>query len=39
MRGKYLNGKKEGTWVQYFVDGTIDKEETGTFKNGKKISD
>ena len=38
-KGDYKNGKMEGPWVSYLWDGSIVKEETGTFKNGKKISD
>ena len=37
--GDYKNGKKEGDWVDYNKDGTVWKEYTGTFKDGKKISD
>ena len=39
IKGNYKNGKKEGAWFLYNKDGTEDKENTGTFKNGKKISD
>ena len=35
----YKNGKTEGAAVFYHENGTVDKEKTGTFKNGKKISD
>ena len=35
----YKNGKKEGSWVSYYNDGSIWKQFSGTFKNGKKISD
>ena len=38
-KGNYKNGKKEGAWVSYNSDGTVDKEYTGTFKDGVKISD
>jgi hypothetical protein len=38
-KGNYKNGQREGVWVGYNKDGTVDKEYTGTFKNGKKISD
>ena len=37
--GHYKNGKKEGDWDGYNKDGTVDKERTGTFKDGVKISD
>ena len=39
FKGDYKNYKREGRWVGYYKDGTIKKEWTGTFKNGKKISD
>jgi hypothetical protein len=38
-KGNYKIGKREGIWVGYDVDGTVWKEYTGTYKNGKKISD
>ena len=38
-KGYYKNGKSDGSWVSYKQDGTVWKEFTGTFKNGKKISD
>ena len=38
-KGHYKNGEKDGTWVWYNLDGTMWREGTGTFKNGKKISD
>ena len=38
-KGNYKNGKKEGAWVSYNEDGTINKKYTGTYKNGVKISD
>jgi hypothetical protein len=38
-KGNSKNGKVEGAWVGYNEDGTIDKKFTGTFKDGKKISD
>ena len=37
--GIYKNGKREGKWVQYDTIGSLDKEETGTYKDGIKISD
>ena len=39
LKGNYKNGKKEGAWVSYNEDGIVDKERTGTYKNGVKISD
>ena len=38
-KGNYKNGKKEGDWVSYNENGNVFKPETGTFKDGKKISD
>ena len=38
-KGYYKNGKKEGFWINYNENGTVNKEFTGTFKDGKKISD
>ena len=39
FKGNYISGNQEGDWVGYNKDGTVNKELTGTFKNGKKISD
>jgi len=39
LEGADKNGKKEGRWVSYKEDGTVWEEFTGTFRNGKKISD
>jgi hypothetical protein len=33
------NGEREGAWVDCNKDGTAVKRLTGTFKDGKKISD
>jgi len=38
-KGSYKNRKKEGDWVSYYDDGTVNSERSGTYKNGKKISD
>jgi antitoxin component YwqK of YwqJK toxin-antitoxin module len=38
-KGNYKNGKRDGAWISYNEDGTLDKEWTGTFKDGEKISD
>ena len=38
-RGNWKNGKREGAWVTYKQGGTVDKEETGTYKHGLRISD
>ena len=39
QQGSIRNGKLDGPWVSYNKDGTLDKEYTGTYKNGVKISD
>ena len=36
-KGTYKNGKREGPWFGCNYDGTVDKEWTGTFKDGKKV--
>ena len=38
-KGNYKNGKREGAWVDYKRDGSLDREWSGTFKNGVKITD
>jgi len=38
-KGNFKNGRKEGVWVSYNDDGTVYKYLTGTYKNGKMISD
>ena len=38
-KGNYKNGNQDGYWVWYYNDGTLTKGWSGTFKNGKKISD
>ena len=38
-KGNRQNGRVDGAWVGYNSDGTVNKEYTGTFKDGKKISD
>ena len=38
-KGNWKNSKTEGAWISYDKNGTVNKERTGTFKNGKKISD
>ena len=38
-KGNYKNDKKEGSWVIYKYDGSVDKVNSGTYKDGKKISD
>ena len=37
MKGDYKNGKTEGPWVGYNEDGTVNKGNTGTYKNGVKV--
>ena len=38
-KGNYKNVGREGAWVYYNKDGTVDNRLTGTYKNGKKVSD
>ena len=38
-KGNYKNGKKEGEWVNYNNVGTLNKEISGIYKDGEKISD
>ena len=38
-KGSHKNGKKEGPWVAYNEIGLVEKGYTGTYKDGKKISD
>jgi hypothetical protein len=38
-KGGYKNSIPEGAWIWYKQDGTVWKEYTGIYKNGKKISD
>ena len=38
-KGNYKNGVRDGARVYYHEDGTVDKEYTGTYKDGVKISD
>ena len=39
FKGKYKNGKREGPWVRYNKDGTKLQHLSGTFRDGKKVSD
>jgi hypothetical protein len=38
-KGKGNDCGMDGPWVSFHPDGTVDKENTGTFKNGVKVSD
>jgi antitoxin component YwqK of YwqJK toxin-antitoxin module len=38
-KGNYKNGEMDGDWVDYNKDGTVDKDWTGNWKNGDRISD
>ena len=38
-KGNYKNDNREGYWEWYNRDGSINKDRTGTFKNGVKVSD
>tara|TARA_B100001123_G_C14430511_1_gene678505 strand:- start:13 stop:138 length:126 start_codon:yes stop_codon:yes gene_type:complete len=35
----YKDGKWEGPWIFFNEDGTMDKEESGIYRNGEKVSD
>ena len=37
--GAFKNGKREGPWVEYNKDGTEDKDLSGIYRNGEKVSD
>ena len=39
FKGNYNNGKKEGYWVHHNDDGSVWYPDTGTYKNGVKVSD
>ena len=38
-KGTYKDGKKEGPWVWYMPNGTFVPQISGTYEDGKKISD
>ena len=38
-KGDYKKGKMHGSFITYNEDGSIEKDYTGTFENGKKVSD
>ena len=38
-KGDYKKSKQEGSWIHFKKDGTLLKKLSGTFKDGKKISD
>ena len=37
-KGDFKNGKREGSWVIYEYDGSVDKVNSGTYKDGIKIN-
>ena len=37
MKGTYKDGYRDGLWVGFNKDGTVDDALTGTFKDGEKI--
>ena len=39
FKGNFKNFKREGEWVGYNLNGRVMEENTGTYKNGVKISD
>ena len=38
-KGDFKDGFQEGPWVVYNKDGTKNDEESGTYRNGEKVSD
>ena len=38
-KGTYKDGKKEGPWVWYTPNGTLVPQISGTYEDGKRISD
>ena len=38
-KGLYIKDKKDGVWESFYEDGTVNKEKTGIYKNGVKVSD
>ena len=38
-KGNYTDGKRDGPWVWVNQDGVLNKEESGTYKDGVKVSD
>ena len=38
-KGYYKDGEPDGLWEFFFKDGTVNKDKTVTYKNGKKVSD
>ena len=38
-KGNYKNGNEEGAWNYYNNEGTLNKEISGIYKDGEKISD
>jgi hypothetical protein len=38
-KGIYKNNLKEGSYIEYKIDGYMNKEISGNYKDGKRISD
>ena len=38
-KGSFKNGLREGSWVDYNKYGSVSTDDTGTYKDGVKISD
>ena len=38
-KGHYKDGEEDGLWEYFNKDGTVDKENAGTYRNGKRIKD
>ena len=37
-KGTYKDGERDGPWVEYHEDGTVNEEYTGTYKDGVKVA-
>ena len=36
---QYKDGKRDGYCVSYYIDGSINEDDAGTYKNGERVSD
>ena len=39
LKSSYKDGKADGIWIYHDYDGNVDKDISGTYKNGKRVSD
>jgi antitoxin component YwqK of YwqJK toxin-antitoxin module len=37
--GRYEHGRMEGAWTWYRQDGSVDPERSGTYRDGRRVSD